>query len=253
VRIAGQLIETAMGAHIWAERFDGVFDLQDRVASGVAGAIAPPLRLAEITRTARKPTENLDAYDLYLRGLAQVYRRNAEGLVKAVSLLQKALELDAGYAPAMALISGCRNLQRNRHWIPDAGPEVAQGIRLARQAIAIIRDNPDVLSTAGMSLAFLAGDNYAALSAIDRAIALNRNFAHAFGHRALVLIFLNRPDDAVTSAQQALRLSPRDLTDSSSSRRWPSRIWRRGGTKRGYPGPRRRCGKMAACPPFASS
>ena len=185
VRIAGQLIDTAMAAHIWTERFDGmlddVFDLQDRVASGVAGAIAPPLRFAEIARATRKPTENLDAYDLYLRALAQVYRRNPEGLAKAVSLLQQALELDAGYAPAMALISGCRNLQRNRHWIPDAGPEVAEGIRLARQAITITRDNPDVLSTAGMSLAFLAGDNNAALSAIDRAIALNPNFAAAFG------------------------------------------------------------------------
>jgi TolB-like protein len=214
VRIAGQLIDTTTAAHIWAERFDGmlddVFDLQDRVASGVAGAIAPMLRSAEIVRSARKPTESLDAYDFYLRALAQAYRRNAEGLAKAVSLLQKALELDAGYAPAMALMSGCRNLQRNRHWIPDAGPEVVEAIRLARQAIAIAGDNPDVLATSGMSLAFLAGDNNAALNAIDRAITLNPNFALAFGHRALVLIFLNRPDDAVASAQHALRLSPRD-------------------------------------------
>ena len=214
VRITAQLIDTATTAHVWADRFDGVlddvFELQDRVASGVAGAMAPPLRVAEIARAARKPTKSLDAYDLYLRALAQVYRRNEEGLAMAVSLLLKALEFDPGFAPAMALISGCRNLQRNRHWIPDAGPEVAEAIRLARQAIAIAGDDPDVLSTAGMSLAFLAGDNNAALSAIDRAIALNPNLAVAFGHRALVLIFLNRPDDAVAAAQEALRLSSRD-------------------------------------------
>jgi adenylate cyclase len=189
---------------------DDAFELQDRMASGIAAAIAPSLRSAEIARTARKPIENLDAYDLYLRALEQVYRRDAEGVANAVSLLQRALELDAGCAPAMALISGCRNLQRNRHWIPNEGPEIDEAIRLARQAIAIARDNPDVLSTAGMSLAFLAGDNSAALSAIDRAIALNPNFAHAFGHRALVLVFLNRPEDAIVAAQQALRMSPRD-------------------------------------------
>ena len=84
VRITGQLIDTATGAHIWADRFDGalddIFELQDQVASSVAGAIEPRLRLAEIDRARRKPTENLDAYDLYLRALAETYKRTEEGL-----------------------------------------------------------------------------------------------------------------------------------------------------------------------------
>jgi adenylate cyclase len=71
VRITGQLIDTTTGAHIWADRFDGalddIFELQDEVASRVAGAIEPKLRQSEIQRTARKPTERLGAYDLYLR------------------------------------------------------------------------------------------------------------------------------------------------------------------------------------------
>jgi adenylate cyclase len=65
VRITGQLIDTTTGAHIWADRFegalDGIFELQDEVASRVAGAIEPKLRLSEIERASRKPTENLDA------------------------------------------------------------------------------------------------------------------------------------------------------------------------------------------------
>jgi hypothetical protein len=69
---------TASGAHIWADRFDGtlddIFELQDQVASSVVGAIEPRLRLAEIERATRKPTENLDAYDLYLRGLAEFHK-----------------------------------------------------------------------------------------------------------------------------------------------------------------------------------
>jgi TolB-like protein len=214
VRIAGQLINSATGAHIWADRFDGtlddIFDLQDRVASTVVGAIEPRLRLAEIDRASRKQTESLEAYDLYLRALAQEYKRTRDSLAEAVRLLKSALELDSGYAPAMALISGCRTLQRSRHWIPISGPEVDEGIRVARQAIAAAGDDPHVLTTAGFALAFLAGENDAALSAIDRAIVVNPNFALAFGLRALVLVFLNRPDEAILAAQQAMRLSPRD-------------------------------------------
>jgi TolB-like protein len=214
VRIAGQLINSATGAHIWADRFDGtlddIFDLQDRVASSVVGAIGPRLRLAEIDRASRKPTESLEAYDLYLRALAQEYNRTRDSLAEAVRLLKRALELDAGYAPAMALISGCRTMQRSRHWIPISGPEVDEGIRAARQAIAAAGDDSHVLTTAGFTLAFLAGENDAALSAIDRAIIINPNFALAFGLRALVLVFLNRPDEAILAAQQAMRLSPRD-------------------------------------------
>ena len=78
VRITGQLIDATTGNHIWADRFDGalddIFDLQDRVAASVVGAIAPRLRMSEIERAVRKPTASLDAYDFYLRALAQVYR-----------------------------------------------------------------------------------------------------------------------------------------------------------------------------------
>jgi adenylate cyclase len=90
VRITGQLIDTTTGAHIWADRLDGaiddIFELQDQVASRVAGAIEPRLRQSEIERAVRKPTANLDAYDLYLRALAQSYHYTDEGLAEAVSI-----------------------------------------------------------------------------------------------------------------------------------------------------------------------
>jgi len=78
VRITGQLVDTATGAHLWAERFDGglgdIFDLQDQVTESVVGAIAPAVEKAEIERAKRKPTESLDAYAFYLRGLASYYQ-----------------------------------------------------------------------------------------------------------------------------------------------------------------------------------
>jgi TolB-like protein len=214
VRITGQLIDAATGVHLWAERFEGpldnVFDLQDAVASGVAGAIEPRLRIAEIERARRKPTESLDAYDLYLRAQAEVNRRTEASLAQSVLLARRALTLDRGYAPAMARLALSQMMRYQRHWIPAVGPEVDEGIRMARQAIAADGHDPLVLDFAGLTLSVLAGDNDAALSALDRAIVLSPNFALAFGHRALVLAYLNQPEKAISSAEQAIRLSPSD-------------------------------------------
>jgi tetratricopeptide (TPR) repeat protein len=213
VRIAGQLIDTATGAHIWADRFDGtlgdIFELQDQVAASVAGAIEPKLRLAEMARARRKPTESLDAYDLYLRAMAQALKRTREGLGESIRLSRRALELDPGYVPAMGRIAGSRGMQLVRRWIPPSGPEVEDGIHLARQAIAVA-DDAQSLASAAVGLSLLAGDNKTALAALDRAIALNPNSAPALSQRALILVHLARFDEAILSAQQAVRLSPLD-------------------------------------------
>jgi adenylate cyclase len=212
VRITGQLIDTTTAAHIWAERFDGalddIFELQDEVASSVVGAIGPRLRFSEMERAGRKPTERLDAYDLYMRALVQGYKRTNEGLAESIGLLHRALEFDPGYA--MARIGAWRGFQRSRGWISPAGPEVDEGIRLARQALAAARDDPEVLGLAGNVHAQLANENETALDAIDQAISLNPNLALAFAHRALVLNRLGRHDEAILAAQQAMRLSPQD-------------------------------------------
>ena len=214
VRITGQLIDAATGAHLWADRFDGslddVFDLQDEVASRVVGVIEPRLRLTEIERAGRKRTDNLDAYDLYLRSTAELSKRTREGHAEAVRLARRALELDPSYVPAMARIASCRLMQLARHWIPVSGPEVDEGIGMARQAITAGRDDADILEHAGYALGYLAGETETALDAVDRAIALNPNSSGAFRQRALLLGWLNRPDEAIVAAQQALRLSPHD-------------------------------------------
>src|SRR5712692_8085616 len=115
VRITGQLIDSATGAHIWTDRFDGalddIFELQDEVASRVVGAIEPKLRQSEIERTARKPTESLDAYDLYLRALAQFHKYTEESMREVIALLTRALAIDPSYAPAAAMIGWCRSVQ----------------------------------------------------------------------------------------------------------------------------------------------
>src|SRR5262249_14821449 len=157
------------------------------VASSVVGAIEPRLRHSEIERATRKPTVNLDAYDLYLRALAQVRNLTRESVAEAVDLAHRALELDPGYAPAMAMIGWGRFLQRARDWVPPTDEAVDDGVVMARQAIATARDNTDVLWAASYSLAYLAGENDSGLDAIGRAIVLNPNCADALGFQAVAL------------------------------------------------------------------
>jgi hypothetical protein len=98
VRITGQLIDVGTGAHVWAERYDrksdDIFALQDEITLSVIGAIEPTLRLAEVERAKRKRPDNLDAYDLVLRALPDVYSRMPEQSKQALVLLERALALD---------------------------------------------------------------------------------------------------------------------------------------------------------------
>ena len=112
VRITGQLVDTATGAHLWADRFDGglgdIFDLQDQVTESVVGAIAPAVEKAEIERAKRKPTESLDAYALYLRGLARFYQFGSrQANDEALRLFNSAIELDPDFASAYGRAASC--------------------------------------------------------------------------------------------------------------------------------------------------
>jgi TolB-like protein/class 3 adenylate cyclase len=214
VRITGQLIDTTTGAHIWADRFDGalddIFDLQDQVASSVAGAIEPKLRQSEIERASRKPTANLTAYDLYLRALAQSYRYTEEGLAEAVALARQALAIDPSYAPAAALAGWCRVLQRAQGWGPLSAEDIAEACRLARQALEAERDDAETISQAAYTLFFLAGEAAMAAAALDRALALNPNSARAWMMRGNIHACRNQPEAAIEATERARRLSPFD-------------------------------------------
>jgi TolB-like protein/class 3 adenylate cyclase len=214
VRITGQLIDTTTGAHIWADRFDGalddIFELQDQVASNVAGAIAPKLRQSEIERASRKPAANLTAYDLYLRALAQSHRYTEEGLAEAVVLARQALAIDPFYAPAAALVGWCRSRQRVQAWGALSADDIGEACRLARQALEAERDDAETTWHAAYTLFFLAGEAAMAAAALDRALALNPNAAHAWSARGLIHALRNQPEAAIEAVKRARRLSPFD-------------------------------------------
>lgn len=210
LRITGQLIDAMNGAHLWADRFDGavedVFELQDRVTASVIGAIAPKLEQAEIERARRKPAQNLDAYDFYLRGVAQMQTSNKQ----ALQLFYRAIELDPDFAPPYGLAARCYAFRQVLHRIVDRAAEVAEARRLAERVVAIGQDDAQALSWAGLALVEFCRDYETGEALIDQALAINPNLAVGWINRGVLSSYLGSQDAAIEELSRALRLSPLD-------------------------------------------
>jgi len=214
IRITGQLINASTGAHLWADRFEGgledIFDLQDQVTASVVGAIAPKLEQAEIERAKHKPTESLDAYDYYLRGIASRYRWTRESNSEALSLFYRAIELDPDFASAYGAAAICYVHRKNNKWMTDRANEVAETARLAHRAVVLGKDDAVALGTGGFALAYVVEEVDAGAAFIDRALALNPNLATAWFSSGCVRYWLGKPDLAIEHLARAVRLSPLD-------------------------------------------
>jgi TolB-like protein len=216
VRITGQLIDSATGTHLWADRFDGaledIFDLQDQVTVNVVSAIAPKLEQVEIDRAKRKPTESLDAYDYYLRGTASLQEVTEDSIREALRLFYQAIVLDPEFSSAYGMAAWCYVLRKVNGWMRDLVQEVAETERLARRATELGRDDAVALCWGGYALAYVAGDVDAGRAFIDQALALNPNLAAAWNHSGWIRIMLGEHQSAIDRFERALRLSPRDPT-----------------------------------------
>ena len=214
VRIIGQLIDAATGAHLWADRFDGeladVFDLQDRVTASVVGVIAPRLEQAEIERAKRKPTDSLSAYDYHLRGMAAFHRFSRAGNAEALALFTRAAELDPDYGLAYAMAARCYLQRKGFGWADDPAAEVTETRRLARRAIDLGRHDAVCLAHAGSALVVVAGELDQGAALLDEALALNQNLAWVWHFSGLAKVYLGEPETAIEQTMHAMRLSPHD-------------------------------------------
>jgi TolB-like protein len=216
VRVTAQLIDVTLGVHLWADRFDSaledIFELQDRVAASVVTAIAPKLEQAEIERARRKPTESLDAYDNYLRGLATIYQSPSEKQDNsaALKLFYKAIDLDKDFAAAYGVAAWCYVWRKANGWMADRTSEIAEAERLARRAVALANDDALALARGGHALAFVVGELDTGVVFIDRALVFNPNLAIAWYLSGFARIFLGEPELAIEHLSKAMRLSPLD-------------------------------------------
>jgi TolB-like protein/Tfp pilus assembly protein PilF len=212
VRIAAQLAEARTAHNLWVERFDGtmenIFELQDRVAEAVAGAIEPNLKAAEIGHSAAKPTESLDAYDLYLRALPHLYSNERAGSDAALALLHQAIALDPNFALAKGQLGLTHINRKVQGW--SGSDEWAEGIRMSREALAAARDDPSTLRMSGNAIGYLAHDFEAGLAAVRRALVLNPNSAQVLNSAAWAHNHACLPESAIPLFERAMRLSPLD-------------------------------------------
>jgi adenylate cyclase len=208
VRIAVKLLEGATGAQVWAERFEDevedLFDLQDRVALSVAGAIEPAVRESEIRRASQRPTE--DSYDLYLRALPHYRIQGAEGNAEALRLLTRAIELDPDYGSAIALAASAYSRNFSFTWSDTPQEDRRRAVALARKALTLAADDPEVLIRCASVLSQDADDDVTAL--FQRALALNP--ASALAHIIAANYELSFGDAALGQAhiETSMRLDP---------------------------------------------
>ena len=213
VRITAQLIEASSGSHLWADRFDGpledVFELQDKVAISVAGIIEPTLQAAEIRRSAERPTNDLTAYDLYLRALSYSFTWERPGIVRALELLRQAIERDPHYGRALVLAARC-NVDLHVNGWTELSEATRDGVDFARRALGAAGDDPEVLANAAYVLAYFGEDIYAGVALVDRALELNQSFARGWQQSAWLRLWAGQPDFAIEHFETSLRLSPRE-------------------------------------------
>jgi adenylate cyclase len=215
VRITSQLIETDTSAHLWADRFDGfmedIFDLQDQVAISVAGVIEPILQAAEIQRSSRRPTRDVTAYDLYLRALPLLDRAGDRGRANdAVDLLERAVQRDPNYGPALALLALGRFRMDLYGWASEPEMNRTRAIKLIHEALRCSPNDSVVLSHAAFVLGYFGDDLDAAIKLADRALELNPSFAQGWYWSGVLRNWLGRPDVALEHFAAFLRLSPRE-------------------------------------------
>ena len=212
LRITGQLIEASTGAHLWAEKFDGpledVFALQDKVASSVAGVIDPLLLDTEIKRALERPISDLTTYDLYLRALPLIRAWARDPVAQAIVFLERAVERDPNYGPALASLALCHAQNFQSGW-GDGAVEAEKGRVLARRAREAAPNDPMTVTSAAGALLNLGEDTHVLKRMVDGSLV--RNPSHAFGWlwSGWIRTVSGEADLAIEHFEMSLRLDPR--------------------------------------------
>jgi TolB-like protein len=212
VRVTAQLIDASNGAHLWADHFDGpledVFELQDKIASSVAGVIEPTLQAAEARRSSDRPTRDLTAYDLYLRGYA-IALSSASRFREALGFMEQAIARDPRYGPALSFASICYfRLVFDGH-SDDPRADGNQAVDLARRSLLVGGGDPAIMAHAANVLLYFGEDADAMLALVDRALAVSPSFARGWYISGTMRIWVGQTDIGIEHVERSLRLSPR--------------------------------------------
>jgi adenylate cyclase len=215
VRVTTQLIEATTGGHLWSERYDrpftDIFTLQDEIRQKIVLALKVKLTPEEQERFKRAPTNSLEAYDYYLRGLESGSPPSTkEANAQARQMCERALELDPQYAAAYARLSLTYWMEWFSQWSQD--PQALEhGLEMAQKAVALDESLPVAHLILGW-VYLMKKQHDQAQTEMERAITLDPNFDPGYLGLAFVLISSGKPQEAVTTATKAVRLSPHQLS-----------------------------------------
>jgi adenylate cyclase len=216
VRINAQLIDARTDEHIWAEQYDreltDIFAIQSDVARQIAAALQATLTADERERIGRAPTENLEAYDLYLRG-RYFWSQRGEGLRRGLRYFQQALERDPDYARAYAGVADCYNLLGFYAYLPpsDAFPAARAA---ALRALEIDEGLDEAHTSLGFVKLYYDWDARGAAAEYRRALELNANSPQAHHWYSSALQALGRFDDSIDHARRAVEIDPLSVYES---------------------------------------
>jgi TolB-like protein len=213
LRITAQLIDAMTGNHVWAERYDreiaDIFAVQDEVTEAIVGAVAPEFLWAEAKRAQRKDPGQLDAWECVMRGRAQLWKLGREEVAEARKLFERAIQLAPSGEFGMSDLAFVHFLEFFHRWSGSPEQSSNEMMRVAEKAVAV--DDHDAWAHTMLGLVNTYARRWdEALPAVERAIELNPNFAPAHGVRGLVLAMVGEVDEAIESIDNADRLSPRD-------------------------------------------
>jgi TolB-like protein/class 3 adenylate cyclase/Flp pilus assembly protein TadD len=211
IRVNAQLIEAASGKLLWSQQYEenlsDVFVVQDAISHNVAGALAVSLTKAEQQRVLAKGTDNLDAYDLVLRGRERLWLGTRASNREARQLFDQAKQKDSNYAAAYAWLGRAYLEMADLGWTEDPTVAVKQGLELGKKALSLDPDNVEGLSVVGSAHA-LRTEYDLALAASDRLLEINPSDARGLLGRLAVLLWLGRIPEAIEAGEQAFRFDP---------------------------------------------
>ncbi|WP_316366673.1 winged helix-turn-helix domain-containing protein [Candidatus Thiodiazotropha sp. CDECU1] len=211
VRINAQLFEADSEQALWAERYEGgisdVFRLQDQVATAVIAALSVELSPGEQNIFSRYPTESVEAYDLFLRGLEAYGHRTPDSNRSAREYFAQALEIDPDFGRAIAGLALVHSREAIDGWSEKPSDSMSLAVKYAEKAALSNPTIPQIHFVTGQ-VALFRGEHRKAIAATQRAIDYSPNYADAYALQAWIMNYAGQPNEAFTVLQTAIRLNP---------------------------------------------
>jgi TolB-like protein/class 3 adenylate cyclase len=214
LRVGVELSDAMKGTLLWSERYDGegkeVFEIQDRIVRNIAGSLAVKLSALEQQRTAAKPPESLEAYELVLRAREPMRAVQRSANREARALIAQAIKMSPNYAEAHAALAFAELQRAFFGWMEDPSDGLRRAEQAARRALAI--DDPGANARAHAILGNIhtfTGNYEAALAEADRAIELNPSDAIARSLRGGILLWTGKIEESIAASEAARRYDPR--------------------------------------------